>query len=328
MNPYAVTPSEIDLARELTLLLGLPVSVWGGNPEITHWANDKWHTYMMALELGVPAPPAELVILESIDKEKPPDIAPLQRAVAHFSEQTGKAMVRGIRGTSGTTNLVADPVGPKLEEDLQRLVRNRTTNSYMIQPFFNIAASPNIQLFIEPDTGGISCVSVTDQYLDRNLAHHGNLYPSTATTIPHMLRSAHRMAKGLRDKGYTGLAGFDFVEHVDPETGRTVHFLAEINARVNAATYPCSLMERIARRQLSRDGPIPGAFFSSHIRTRARSFREFLDIHGDRIFDSKRGCAMVPFHTGALDYGACSVVVFGGSRNEVMALYREIERVS
>ena len=324
LNPYATTSSELALANALALLSDRPISVWGGNPDITRRANDKWRGYLMAGKLDIPAPAAERVELRAAEIGKAPDIAPLLRAVARFSKQTGRAMVRGIRGTAGVTNLVADPASPELEADLRRLAGNATTDAYMIQSFFDISVSPNIQLFIDPESGRITCMSITDQQLEQNIAHYGNRCPSTATMIPEMLRSAHRMAAGLREHGYAGPVGFDFVEYMDAGTGKPAQFLAEINARVNAAIYPCALMERIVRRQRQTGGPVPGAFLSANVRTPAASFREFMDIHGHRIFDSRRGLGMIPFHTGALDWGACGIVVMGKSWDEAAALFREI----
>ena len=64
-------------------------------------------------------------------------------------------------------------------------------------------------LFVAPDHGAISCVSVSDQRLDERLIHQGNVYPSCAQALPEMRAAAHRMSEWLRAEGYAGLVGFD-----------------------------------------------------------------------------------------------------------------------
>jgi len=104
-----------------------------------------------------------------------------------------------------------------------------------------VIVSPNILMNVEPGKGKISCVSITDQLLSDNLTHEGNVYPSSAKTLKSMINSAQTMSKWLRNEGYGGLVGFDFGEYSNTKTGELEHFLAEINPRVNAATYPKSL---------------------------------------------------------------------------------------
>lgn len=116
----------------------------------------------------------------------------------------------------------------------------------------DVIVSPNVSMHIEPNNGQILCVSVTDQRLGKNLVHEGNVYPPIAKTLRDMMSSARTISKWLQAKGYSGLVGFDFGEFLNLETGKLEHFLAEINPRTNAATYPKALMEHVNLTHLCR----------------------------------------------------------------------------
>jgi len=179
-----------------------------------------------------------------------------------------------------------------------------------------------VQMFIEPDGGPIRCVGVTDQRIDMNLEHEGNVYPSNAKTLDDMIPVAQNLACWLQRRGFTGLAGFDFVEYVHPTTGRHEHVFAEMNARVNGATYPTFLIERLNAVQAGRSGPHIGAFLSTKTTTKATCFSEFQDMHGQLFFDRSTGRGIIPYNTGRLANGICDLVFLGRSRHDVEEMYR------
>jgi hypothetical protein len=188
-----------------------------------------------------------------------------------------------------------------------------------------VIASTNILMHVEPDSGYILCVSVTDQRLSEALVHEGNLYPSSAKTIKAMMGSAWKMSKWLQSEGYCGLAGFDFAEYLNHETGKLQHFLCEINPRTNAAAYPKALMEYLNMKQEQKGQPRIEAFLSSNLRTRATSFAELNDLCGHLFFNSEIGRGGVPYNTGCLEYGKFSLAVFGKSRKSVLEMYGDLK---
>jgi hypothetical protein len=187
---------------------------------------------------------------------------------------------------------------------------------------FDILSTPNVQLFVKPGNGGISSVSVTDQCLDKDLAHRGNVFPSESWQESDMLRSAHTLAQWLQREGFSGLVGFDFVEYVHPSTGRREHLLAEINARVNEATYPSFIMEHLNAFQVRHGGPVIQAFRSAKLCPKFRSFTELQVACDPILFNPDTGRGAIPYNIGRLPYGRCDVAVFGQSRREVEDLYK------
>ncbi len=126
------------------------------------------------------------------------------------------------------------------------------------------------------------------------------MFPSNAKTLAGMICSARKLAQWLQTRGFTGLAGFDFVEYVHPETGAYEHIFVEINARANAATYSVFLMERLNALQAGRSNPLIKAFLSAKITTKAASFSELQEMHSRFFFDPCYGAWNHPLQHGAV----------------------------
>lgn len=323
LNPYSVAKVEFVVAAELEKRLEKPVHVLGGNPEIVAYANLKHLVHAKAHERGIPVAPGEVVELPGLLNGNSRDLAYLQGAIGRYVHQTGRVIIRGTDGTAGSAIATVGNDSESQRRGLSALCRGPVSKVYLVQVMYKIVTSPNLQLFVEPDSGAISCVSVTDQRLDNNLKHKGNVAPSSVTTLTDMSHSAEMLARWLQTKGFTGLVGFDFVEYVHPQSGKRRHILAEINARTNAATYPKFLVEHLNARQTHSRNPYIGAFLSATITTRARSFSELRKLYGHFFFNHQTGRGAIPFNTGCLEEGRCSMAFLGGSRSEVEQMYKD-----
>lgn len=320
LHPYLVSPGKFTLAEILRALLQREVEVLGGNWPLINYMNAKHHVRTLALELGVPVPEGELVQLESPDGNLA-NLTAFSVAVGRHLPKTGKVVVKGARGSSGVAIAVIDEKAENAQKLLFAMMERMKNTTYLVEVMLEIVTSPNILVYIEPLTGEMSCVSVTDQILSRDLVHEGNIYPSQSKTLAAMLDSAWRIARWLRARGYCGFVGFDFGEYVHQETRRLEHFLAEVNPRMNAAAYPKFLMEYLNRGQAQRGDPLIEAFLSANITTIAKSFAEFVTLYGHLLFDAKAGKGLIPYNVGCLEKGRCSVVLFGKSRTEVIEMY-------
>jgi hypothetical protein len=142
----------------------------------------------------------------------------------------------------------------------------------------------------------------------------GNVFPTVATTAEEMIAAARTLACWLQTEGFTGLAGFDFVEYRDPQTGQCRQFLAEINARVNAAAYLKGAMDSlnvgaVVAVKEALAGPC--------------SFGALRKWCGRLLFDLRKGRGMLPYATGWLACGKLQAAFLGATREEVMALHQE-----
>ncbi len=323
LNPYIASPQEFALAAVLETVLDRQVSVLGGDADIVDYVNQKHHVREKALELGVPVSEGEVVELSFRQAGSPLDFTPIQTAVRLHSRRTGRAIVRGSRGLSGSSTLVVKGEPEGVQESLRKIARTTGNNIYLIETMIDITVSPNVLMYVEPDK--IVCVGVTDQLLTDDLAHEGNLYPSSAKTVKDMAASARKISEWLQAEGYCGLAGFDFGEYVNPETGRCEYFLAEINPRMNAAAYPRALMEHLNRRQERTGGPYIEAFLSANIMTKAKSFAELDKLCGNLFFMPETGEGVVPYNVGCLASGKFSAAILGRSRDRVVKMYEDFK---
>ncbi len=314
LNPYFASTREFALAATLEQLLCRKIPVLGGNPCIVTRANRKDVVHKEACARGVPVAPGEIMEFT----EGPPDVKQLREAVFRQIRATGKVLVRGVKDSSITHPLIIDNITTDVTGKLRRLVERQTLHIYLVQVMFDITVSPNVQFNIPHDGGSLSHVSVSDQILNAELSHQGNVFPSLANTLPEMVASARKISVWLQSENYTGPFGIDFVEHICPQTAKPVHFLAELNARVNAATYPHILMNRLG---------LKGAFLSLSVDSGARSFNEFRRRCSRFLFDPATGCGAIPYNTGCLSYGKCWLAIYGETRHEVQELYRSIAAV-
>lgn len=325
LNPFIASPREFNLATMLEKVLGRGVHVNGGNSEIVHYANHKHNIRAKAIMLDVPVAQGEIVELQAREDGRPLDIAPLQKALDKYLRQTGKAIIRGSYGASGSATIIVENNPDSIQRALEKVAKQTDNRFYLVEVMLDLIASPNVLMHVEPNDGSISCVSLTDQQLDKNLVHKGNIYPPSAKTLEDMIASARKMAKWIQEEGYTGLIGFDFVEYFNSERGQVEYFLAEINARTNGAAYPKSLMENLNRKQRREGGPYIEAFLSAHIKTKSRSFAEFSDMYGHLFFKPETGKGLVPYDTGRLEYGKLMLAFLGKSRGEVVEMYEDFK---
>ena len=129
------------------------------------------------------------------------------------------------------------------------------------------------------------------------------------------------LANWMRSQGYTGLVGFDFVEYRDPVTGGLRAILAEVTPRVNGGTYPLAVRARLNAAAVRSGRPQVLAFVSGTVQTRAASFARLKSAIGHLLFDPDRGTGVLPYATGCLEHGSCSLVALGGSRLRAAELY-------
>ena len=108
-----------------------------------------------------------------------------------------------------------------------------------------IVGSPSVQLFLNDDT--VFLFDLTDQVLDRDGVHEGNICPppylrNYKELEDKLLEQAGTAARWLHRQGYRGTASTDFL--VVRRGQKTDAILCEINARITGATYPAVLARR------------------------------------------------------------------------------------
>jgi Pre ATP-grasp domain len=313
LHPFFSTAGQFELGRALSERTGRAIQVIGGDPDLVAYADSKEHIRAKALELGVPVARGEVVELGARERPRERDLAALQSAIERQSRHTGRVIVRGTLGAAGSATFIYGGAGDLAALEVW-LVGGRSNRTYLVEAMVDPVISPNVQIYISPD-GSTECVGITDQLLDRELTHRGNAYPTAARCTGNTVRWAGRIGEWLGDMGYTGIAGFDFVEYIASD-GKPRAFLAELNPRVNSATYPLAVRERI--------GPA-AALVAGTIETGVGTFAELRERMPQLLYSPARKSGILPYMTGCLSFGSCGIIALARSRGEAAELFGEAE---
>jgi hypothetical protein len=325
VSPYIVSEWEVQLVDALSGLTGRAAHLLGGTPAIVERAYRKHIIKAKARELDVPVVDGEVIELESPRDGGTADVAVLRDAIARQRSRTGRVLIRGSYGTAATSTFIADPHAESTERLLTEIAHRHDNRLYVVEPLIDFVVSPNVQMYVDPFDGSIECLSVTDQTWHGELRHGGNVFPSQAATAREMCDAAARVTEWMRDGGYTGIVGFDFVEYLEHDRPR--FFLAEANPRINGATYPTKVMDRLARVQAAAARPAPRAFATRRVQTRARSFAEFRRLHDELFFNATTGRGIVPLTPVSTVSGRVPLMILGGSRDDVVGEHEALARL-
>jgi hypothetical protein len=249
------------------------------------------------------------------------DLEPVRVAIERQLRNSARVIVRGAAGASGSSNFVVGRGGEDTAGVLRRLAVRADNRIYLVEGMVEAAVSPNVQIHVRSADAPLVCAGITDQRWGRGLTHSGNQLPSSARTVDAMEAWARILANWMRSQGYTGLVGFDFVEYRDPVTGGARTILAEVNPRVTGGTYPLAARARLNAAAGRAGRPQAPAFVSGTVETRATSFARVKEAIGHLLFDPDRGTGVVPYATGCLEHGQCSLVALAGSRLRAAEVY-------
>ena len=319
LHPFYASPREFELAGRIESLTGSRVTVLGGSAEVVRHIYGKHHVRHEAQRLGIPLAPGEVIELALPGQGGRRDVTELAAAIARHLPLTGRVIVRGASSSSGTCTFIVTSEAGSKPAVLCEIAGREDETIFLVDSMYAMTDSPNIQTFIEPGSGAISLASVCDQRLQDGISYQGNQYPSSATLLPEMTAAAFALSSWIAGLGFTGLAGFDFVEFIGAR-GTPDFVLAEINPRINGATFPVILRERVNERRGS--GPEINAMLTAGIRTTARTFREVRRLCGSDLFDASTGRGIFPYYLGALPAGVLYAAFLGASLEEAQALLR------
>ena len=314
VSPFFATAAAEALTRALGERLARPTGLLGGPPALVRRLHEKRVARRLARRLGIPIAPGEVVRISRDDGASSRDLSALRAAILRRARETGRAIVRGSSGASGSSTFTVDARG--IEESLGAIVGRTDNRTYVVEPFYEVAASPNVEIIVEE---GAVRAAATDQLLDGALVYQGSVHPSRARLLPEMLASARALGAWMRERGFAGRAGFDFIER----TGQSPpgYFLTEINPRINGASYPLALLGRLVRRAERLGVPTPAAFRTRSVATAARDFADLARLSGGLLYDPARGEGIVPWSVAALEFGKVGIAAFAASPGRAEGIF-------
>lgn len=304
---------------------GPPVSLFAAaDPRLVALAGQKHQVRAKAIELGVPVADGEVVTLPFAGGRRRRDYDALRAAVERHLRPTGQAVVRGADG-AGASTFVVGGRGEDVDGLLRRLSQRDDNRVYLVEVLVTATVSPHIQLHVAPGSGPITCLGVTDQRWERPFVHGGNVYPSTARSVDAMLGWAARLAGWFQSEGYGGPLGLDFQEHGDPAGGQACAVLTDVHPRADRAAYPLAILRRLNTAQRKAGRPEIAAFVSGTLEPRPGGMTRFRHAAQRFRYAAATGRGMVPYRPAGEGDGRSGVVMLGGSRDEVLRAYGELQ---
>jgi hypothetical protein len=325
LHPYAASNGERSLAAALEVAADTEVRVAAPDPVTAAYADQKHHIRAKAIELGVPVAPGEVVTLPRAGGRRRRDHDALRAAVERHLRPTGQAIVRGAQGVAGASTFVVGGRGEDVDGLVRRLGQREDNQVYLVEQLMPAIVSPHVQLHVAANGGPIVCVGVTDQRWERPFVHGRNIYPSTGSSVQAIRDWSGQMDHMLQVAGYAAQLGLDFVEYAEPTTGELRTILAELHPRMDGATYPLAIQQRLNAAQREWGRPESAAFVSGTLDLRPMTFARFRRAAEPFLYSPRTGSGIVPYHVSRLAQGRCGVVMLGGSRGEVLRAYGELQ---
>lgn len=325
LHPFYASPAEFELAEKIAARTGNRVTVLGGHPDVVRHVYHKHHVRAEARQIGIPVAPGEVVELPLPDRSGRRDTTPLATAVSQHIRRTGRIIVRGSSSSTGSSTFVAENTSASVAALLNAIAERDDETTYLVDSMYDATVSPNIQTFIEPTRGRVSLASACDQLLRDGFSYQGNRYPSAAVLLPEMTAAALSLSSWLASIGFTGLAGFDFVEYRNGN-GRPDFCFAELNPRVNGAAFPTTLREHLNARRPT-GAPAITSCLSTGIPSSARTFTQVARFCGTRLFSASTGRGIFPYYLGLLPAGILHAAFLGTSIEDVESLHAEFAAV-
>jgi len=316
LDPFIGTSSEEHLVRALQRRCGVHIIMDAPCAALVERCNRKHEVRDLAASLGLPIANGEVVALDGPPDHLPGDMTPLASAIERALSRADRVIVRASESAGGSGTFLVDRDAGSLESTLAEVSKRRDNRFYLVEERLAASVSPNVLLYVPLPPEPIRCIGVTDQVLDERLAHKGNRFPSTARCASAMRRDALRLGGVLRDQGYRGFAGIDFIEFESPRPSRRQYLFIELNPRVNGALYPLATRSRLNAVQERCGRPAISAFVSRSFRSRPIAFDALAASTRDLLFAPDRGSGVLPYKTGGLQFGVVTAVALAASPEE------------
>lgn len=204
-------------------------------------------------------------------------------------------------------------------KDLRKCLKDNLEDNFVMEVFIeNVKFSPNAQYFVTKEN--IFSLGASDQILNDNFIHSGNIYPSLIhkkmDLYGEMEEISNKICRYLQSKNCFGLIGIDFVI-----TNKNEIFPVETNVRINGSTFP----NLIAKKMFEESENI---FWKSFMfKFPPQLFENFFAVSKDKFINQKNKLGILPIGVDAIDsLGEGYFMAIGESHKQVNNFYENFIR--
>ena len=309
-KPVYVPWFSSEKEREAADVLG---AKFFGSPESeTFRYNDKAAFKIICQQLDIP-------VIEGVSfKMKPQDVenyTMMKSIIEGYLKNYKNVIIRGTFGESGVSLYKTN--GDDVAE-IYKEISDCNEKVVLIEPFLTVSSSPNDQWIISRD-GEISHLGMRSQICKEGMIHMGTISELhiLETEYAHIKESSLKIVKKMRDTGYIGVAGIDYI--VSDEGV----FPVENNARFNGSSYSVMIVERIEKLFYK----IPVWKFIK-VKTAPCSFVALKNRLKSSIFDGVKKQSIFPYNCDLLQKnGSFSALLLADNEAQISVLEQELKTI-
>jgi len=326
--PMDVTPDELALAASLE------IPIFGPAAEFGHLGT-KSGSRTVARAAGVPVLPGRENLCHRDE---------LKAAVAELQVEDPaieRVILKLDEGFSGEGNAVLDLTddgrevilgGDSLDWPgfLEKMQQGGVIEAFIDAPTLRC---PSVQIYVCPD-GNVQVLASQEQILGgaSGQAFIGCRFPADDDLRAELHVHAQAIAEHLSAEGVQGIFGLDFLVHGAP--GATSVYLCEINLRMGGATAPCFLARLLTGGSYDATTGLMHAggkeiHYLSREHVNAPQGAAFGDlrrrlVEAGLLFSSETVTGVWPHVCTTLGRGELGYIVFGGSREEIKDIDKQM----
>jgi hypothetical protein len=302
--PYFGGPLEEKASKHLQLRMY-------ANTNLVTKYDSKINFKKLCQEAGVPV--LEEVILKGKSKYSVSDLKENFKKILELKDKTGKIIIKGEFGASGSTTQIFDDFDITDLKDFFH--KCRTNERFIVEPLYRRSSSPSSVWFITTEKV-CKHVKTSNQLLSDGIVHSGNEFP-----VPFdekiVIELTHKIAKCLSEEGYIGPFGVDYIESDNKL------YAVECNPRVTGANYPWELVNLLS----TKHEKIKAARAENiHLSRKGLTFEDLMKKWRKVLYTGEHGLGVVvPYNVGPVASGKVTVLGTGSSKEEVDDLFKFVK---
>ena len=290
----------------------LGADLFGASESATLRYNDKGSFKTICRQLGIPVVEGNIFEMHPENSENPLE---MKEIINSYLSKYKTVIIRGTMGEAGMSLYKTE--GNDIS-NLYRQIANSGEKVVIIEPFLNVASSPNDQWLIGRD-GEITCLGMRDQICEKGMVHVGTLKgeKTSPDVLNYITETSKKIVNNMAEFGYRGVVGIDYI--VSDEG----IFPIENNARFNGSSYVSIIVDNIEKLTSS----IPYWKFIK-IKTASCSFLDLTESIKSLLYDGNKLNSVFPFNCNLLPVtGNFTVVLLAQNLDMIICLEESLKRM-